>query len=145
MHTGQVGVGRYSLQFGPARDVIVDYLSERQPVMDYTSLEDLSRMLALHFWKNLELHSPGIESFHLTPEVAAAWKQRIQTKTAQRKESDGAVIDVASPRRTVVQLISLVRAFYSTLPSRRPKTQAAGCLGRTLPDQPRGMHPQEAH
>ncbi|WP_328863950.1 site-specific integrase [Streptomyces virginiae] len=116
VHTGQVGVGqlvdRYSLQFGPARDVIVDYLSERQPVMDYTSLENLSRVLALHFWKNLELHNPGIESFHLTPEVAAAWKHRLQTKTAQRKQSNGSVIDVVTPRRNVVQLMSLVRAFY---------------------------------
>jgi len=51
-------VDRYALQCGPVRDLIVDYLSERQPALDYSSLDSLSRTLGLYFWKNLETHHP---------------------------------------------------------------------------------------
>ncbi|WP_338895118.1 hypothetical protein WBG99_04700 [Streptomyces sp. TG1A-60] len=75
-HSGQVGVvelvDRYQLKCRPVRDLIVDYLTERQPSLDYNSLEDLSRTLALHFWANLEKHHPGIDSLRLASEVAAA-------------------------------------------------------------------------
>ena len=59
---GQVSVAqlvdRYALQCRPVRDLIVDYLTERQPAMDYTTLEGLSRILAFHFWKTLETAQP---------------------------------------------------------------------------------------
>jgi hypothetical protein len=35
-------VGRYHLQCRPVRGLIVDYLRERQPAVDYTSLKMLS-------------------------------------------------------------------------------------------------------
>jgi len=43
-------VDRYRLQCKPVRDLIVDYLRERQPAMDYTSLKMLSYYLAKRFW-----------------------------------------------------------------------------------------------
>ena len=37
--------------------------------------------LGLLFWKDLETHHPGIDSPDLAPDVAVAWKQRMQYRT----------------------------------------------------------------
>ena len=113
---GQVSVAqlvdRYALQCRPVRDLIVDYLTERQPAMDYTTLEGLSRILAFHFWKTLETLSPGIDSLRLAPDVAAAWKQRVKVKVTQRRQPDGTVVEVTSPRANAFDLLTSVRSFY---------------------------------
>ncbi|MGI8448290.1 MAG: tyrosine-type recombinase/integrase [Streptosporangiaceae bacterium] len=75
-------IDRYDLACHPVRDLLVDYLSERQPALDYTSLMGLANHLGLRFWKDLEEHHPGISSLDLAPDVAAAWKQRARTKPA---------------------------------------------------------------
>ena len=59
----------------------MDYLRERQPGLDYNSLRALAYYLGKRFWKDLELHHPGIDSLHLPAEVAAAWEQRLRTQT----------------------------------------------------------------
>jgi integrase len=114
--TGQVSieqlVDRYQLRCGPIRDVIVSYLAERQPVLDYNTLEQLSRILALHFWKNIEDHHPGADSLRLPPQIAAAWKQRCRTKTARRRQQDGTMTEIISPRINITELLTQVRAFY---------------------------------
>jgi hypothetical protein len=71
--------GRHQLACQPIRDLLVDYLRERQPAMDYGSLEQLARRLGM-FWADLEAHHPGIDSLHLSAEVADAWKQPMRTK-----------------------------------------------------------------
>ncbi len=38
------------LQCKPVRDLLVDYLKERQPALDYASLDSVSRSLAGLFW-----------------------------------------------------------------------------------------------
>ena len=73
-------VDRYRLQCRPVRDLLVDYLAERQPALDYTSLKGLAYYLAQRFWADLEQHHPGIDSLHLSGDVADAWKQRQRTK-----------------------------------------------------------------
>ncbi|MER7469004.1 site-specific integrase [Streptomyces sp. NPDC097981] len=118
-HSGQVTVAelvdRYELRCRPIRDLIVDYLTERQPSLDYNSLESLSRTLASHFWANLEKHHPGIDSLRLAPEVAAAWKERSRTKTTVRRLPDGSSVEVTSPRTNAFALFTDVRAFYLDL------------------------------
>ncbi|MFJ9900509.1 tyrosine-type recombinase/integrase [Streptomyces sp. NPDC091280] len=118
-HSGQVSaaelVDRYKLRCRPVRDLIVDYLTERQPSLDYNSLEDLSRTLARHFWADLERHHPGIGSLRLDPEVSAGWKKRCRTKTTVRRLPDGTSVEVASPRTNVINLLTTVRAFYLDL------------------------------
>jgi Phage integrase family len=118
-HSGQVSVAelvdRYRLRCRPVRDLIVEYLTERQPSLDYNSLEDLSRTLALHFWSNLEKHHPGVDSLRLDSEVVAAWKERCRTKTSVRRLSDGSTIEVTSPRTNAFALLTTVRAFYLDL------------------------------
>ena len=80
LSAGQL-VDRYDLACRPIRDLLVDYLRERQPGIDYKTLTGLATALALRFWKDLENHHPGISSLRLLPDVAAAWKQRVQTRT----------------------------------------------------------------
>ena len=52
-------VGRYRLQCKPVRDLLVDYLRERQPALDYASLDAISSSLAGRFWARIEALSPG--------------------------------------------------------------------------------------
>ena len=42
-------IDRHQLTCRPIRDLLVDYLRERQPAMDYASLEQLARRLGM-FW-----------------------------------------------------------------------------------------------
>src|SRR6202022_2133854 len=53
-------VDRYRLQCKPVRDLLADYLKERQPALDYASLDSVSRSLAGLFWARIEVLSPGI-------------------------------------------------------------------------------------
>jgi integrase len=52
-------VDRYKLQYRPIRDLLVDYLRERQPALDYTSLKNLAYYLAQRFWADLGHHHPA--------------------------------------------------------------------------------------
>ncbi|MFI1349559.1 tyrosine-type recombinase/integrase [Streptomyces lydicus] len=108
-------VDRYQLKCRPVRDLIVDYLTERQPALDYTSLEGLSRNLAQLFWADLERHHPGIKSLRLTPRVATAWKERIKTKTQPKRQPDGSYVEITSPRKSAISVLNTVRAFYLDL------------------------------
>jgi hypothetical protein len=56
--------------------------AERQPSVDYTTLRSLARVLGRMFWRDLELHHPGISSLNLPAAVSAAWKERIRTREA---------------------------------------------------------------
>ncbi|MFD9478804.1 tyrosine-type recombinase/integrase [Streptomyces nojiriensis] len=113
---GQVSVeelvDRYRLQCRPVRDLIVDYLTERQPSLDYTSLEGLSRNLAQLFWADLERHHPGIDSLRLTKQVATAWKERIRTKTRRKRQPDGGYIEITTERQSAISVLNIIRAFY---------------------------------
>ncbi|MER6854041.1 tyrosine-type recombinase/integrase [Streptomyces flaveolus] len=105
-------VDRYHLQCKPVRDLIVDYLSERQASMDYNSLKLLSTNLGRLFWADLEHHHPGIDSLRLSPEVAAAWKSRLVVKTVRKRGTDGNVTEVTAPRTSAPSVMMAVRAFY---------------------------------
>lgn len=50
----------------------MDYLRERQSSLDYASLHKLSYTLGRLFWRDLEIHHPGIESLHLLADIATA-------------------------------------------------------------------------
>jgi integrase len=73
-------IDRYDLACRPVRDLLVDYLRERQPGIDHSTLTGLAGTLGLWFWKDLEDHHPGISSLKLPPDIAAGWKQRIQAR-----------------------------------------------------------------
>jgi hypothetical protein len=98
------------------RDLLVDYMHERQLTVDYTSLRALAFGLGKLFWKDLEDRYPGINSLHLAPKVAAAWKQRLSMKKTRTKDANGQVIETEVPRVTFgVNYLAMVRAFYLDL------------------------------
>ena len=110
--TAEQLIDRYDLACRPVRDLLVDYLRERQPAVDYTTLRNLSVVLAWAFWKDLENHHPGIDSMRLAPDIAAAWRQRLQTKTTQTADPSGTIAETRAPRMAAADYLARVRAFY---------------------------------
>jgi hypothetical protein len=107
-------IDRYQLACTPVRDLLADYLQERQPALDHRSLDTLAQQLGRNFWQDLERHHPGIASLHLPPEVAAAWKQRLRTKTPAARTADAAA-QPTGPRLTSRHTLLAVRALYLDL------------------------------
>jgi hypothetical protein len=61
-------VDAYGIESQPIRDLLVEYLTERSPELDHTSLRSVARNLCRLFWRDLEIHHPGIDSLRLAPE-----------------------------------------------------------------------------
>jgi hypothetical protein len=120
--TGQQSVealiDRYRLRCRPIRDLIVDYLRDRQPAVDYVSLRELAYVLGRLFWADLEHHHHGIDSLRLPREVAAAWKQRIMVTTTTTTTPTGEVVTVTKPRANAKSCLFTVRAFYLDIAQR---------------------------
>jgi site-specific recombinase XerD len=97
-------VDTYNIRNGPVRDVLIRYLDERRPGLDFSTLRSMTSVLVGQFWADIEHHHPGIDTLHLPAEVVEAWKQRLQVLKR---------IDVAGqPRRGVREIFTTVRAFY---------------------------------
>jgi integrase len=96
-------VDRQGVTCRAVREVFIQYLRERAPALDYSSLSHLAYCLGKCFWADLERHHPGIDSLRLSPEMAEAWKARA------RRLADG------RPRRNLHTLLLAVRAFYLDL------------------------------
>ncbi|MGH3738189.1 MAG: tyrosine-type recombinase/integrase [Micromonosporaceae bacterium] len=105
-------IDRYGIACRPIRDVLVAYLQERQPMLDHTTLQNLAFSLGALFWRDLERHHPGIDSLHLSPEVAAAWKQRLMTKTRRTAGPSGQTTEIRETRAGGLHNLAAVRAFY---------------------------------
>jgi hypothetical protein len=108
-------IDRYPIANQPMRNLLVDYLKERQPAVDYTTLVGLSYELVRCFWLDLERHHPGIESLHLPREVATAWKQRLQTRCKMTTTRTGEKAEVTVERLSYLDTLATVRAFYLDL------------------------------
>jgi hypothetical protein len=108
-------IDRYRLVCRPVRDLLVDYLRERQPALDYNSLTALAATLGKLFWQDLERHHPGIDSLRLPVEVAHAWKQRLRTMTKAVTTAAGGRTEVAVARASYEDTLTRVRALYLDL------------------------------
>ncbi len=108
-------IDRFDLACRPVRDLLVDYLCERQPALDYSSLRALAADLGNVFWKDLERHHPGIDSLHLPAQVAAAWKQRLRTRAKTVTTTAGEKTTLTVERVGYRQCLTPVRAFYLDL------------------------------
>src|SRR5664280_2800568 len=97
-------VNSYNLRCCSVRDVLVRYLDQRRPGMDYASFRGLITSLVKLFWADIEQHHPQVESLHLSPEMAEAWKQRVQVVSA--------VDGTTRPRRHYMATLVRVRALY---------------------------------
>ncbi len=108
-------IDRYHLKCRPIRDLLVDYLRERQPMLDYGSLKSLACNLGMLFWQDLERHNPGIGSLHLPAGVAGAWKQRLRTKPETIISPAGEKTQTQVPRLNYWECLIPIRAFYLDL------------------------------
>ena len=105
-------VDRYRLRCTPVRDLIVDYLRERQPALDYASLDATCRTLAGLFWSKIETLAPDIDTIRLPPQIARQWKEDLATKTRTITTPDGRRVELTSPRLNATDELLRVRAFY---------------------------------
>jgi Phage integrase family len=101
-------VDGYGIECGPVRDLLVEYFSERAPELDHTSLRSIARNLCRLFWRDLEIHHPGIDSLRLPPQVAQAWKERL----AFIRDADGQPV---RPRINYRSELVFVQAFYEEI------------------------------
>jgi len=108
-------IDRYQIVCRPVRDLLVDYLRERQPALDYTSLQSLSYYLGRQFWADLEAHHPGIETLRLPREVADGWKRRLRTITKATTNPHGTTNPGTVARINYRECLTPVRAFYLDL------------------------------
>lgn len=108
-------IDRYKIECQPVRDVLVDYLRERQMAMDFSSLQRTAYLSGKLFWADLEAHQPGIDSLKLSREVAASWKKRVMTRSRTSTAPNGEQIQRTSARLDGRSVFSAVRAFYLDL------------------------------
>ena len=100
----------YGIECREVRDLLVAYLRECQAGLDYSTLRVLSSKRCMLFWRDLELHEPGISSLALTNAQARGWKERLlhieydprKTRLGQRRQDPNTILIA-------------VRAFYADL------------------------------
>ncbi|WP_064444956.1 site-specific integrase [Rhodococcus sp. YH3-3] len=106
-------IDHYAIKCRPIRDLLVDYLRERQPVLDYGSLMQLAWMLGKLFWADLEEHNPGIDSLRLSADVADAWKHRLRSVRTTKAGAAGA--KSTGVRLGYQECLTPIRSFYLDL------------------------------
>ncbi|MDT0453791.1 tyrosine-type recombinase/integrase [Streptomyces hesseae] len=97
-------VAQRQIQCPGVRDLLIRYLNERRPGMDFSSFRQLTSTLASTFWADIERHHPGIGTLDLPPEVADAWKARLAFTSGTKGPK--------RPRRGRLEVLGRVRAFY---------------------------------
>jgi len=83
-------VDRHGIAKGQIRDLLIRYLDERRPSMDYGPFHQLVVVLVGNFWADIEAHHPGIDTLHLASEVVEAWKERLRLVTPPERDYAGA-------------------------------------------------------
>ena len=101
-------VDGYGIECRPVRDLLVEYFTERAPELDHTSLRSIARNLCRLFWRDLEIHHPGIDSLQLPAQVAQAWKERL----SYIRDAGGQPV---RPRINYRSELVFVRAFYEDI------------------------------
>jgi len=102
-HSAATLVDRYGIPASGVRDLLVDYLQEIQPAMDYSSLEGLAYRLARLFWWEILQINPGQSDLALSAEVVTAWRERLALTLDGR------------PRREVHSILFAIRGMYRDL------------------------------
>jgi len=97
-------VDTYNIRCKRVRDVLVRYLDERRPALDYNSFTSLASKLVGTFWSDIERHNPGIDTLRLPEHVAADWKRRLKTVSG-RNGGD-------RPRKDYLAILICIRSFY---------------------------------
>ena len=108
-------VDRYPIACRPIRSLLVDYLKERQPAIDYVTLRNLTYQLVKCFWVDIEQHHRGIDTLNLSREVANSWKLRLRTRNKASTTGTGEKVDLDVERLSYLDTLATVRAFYLDL------------------------------
>lgn len=96
-------VDRYGIPASGMRDLLIDYLEEVRPGMDYGSVESLAyRLVRLFWWEVLQINPTQVD-LSLTRDVATTWRERLALTTT------------GAPRRETHSTLLAVRAFYRDL------------------------------
>lgn len=98
-------VDAYNIQSTAIRNVLVRYLDERRPGVDYGSFRGLVRELVGVFLADIEAHHPGIDTLLLPDDVVDGWKQRIVTYVHSKSGE-------VNERRGRIAVMMRVRGFY---------------------------------
>lgn len=102
-HSVATLVDRYGIAPSGVRDLLVDYLNELKPGMDYASLSGLAyRLVRLFWWEILQIN-PSQADLRLDPHTIATWRERLAVT------SDG------RPRREIHSILFAIRALYRDL------------------------------
>ncbi|MGW4366991.1 tyrosine-type recombinase/integrase [Nocardia takedensis] len=97
-------VDTYKIRSPRFREVLIRYLQERQPALDYNTIRGMLADLAGAFWLDIEGHHPGIDTLDLSDDIAEAWRQRLGTQLTR--------LGRPRPRSRQFDILTLVRAFY---------------------------------
>jgi integrase len=100
-------VDAHGIQGRNVREVLIRYLDERRPALDYSSFQNLIGDLVGLFWCDIERHHPGLDTLHLPDEVAESWKERLHVVSTK----DGGT----RPRKNRLAVLICVRALYRDL------------------------------
>ncbi len=102
-HSAATLVDRYGIPASGVRNLLVDYLEEIKPGMDYSSLEGLAyRLVRLFWWEILQIN-PDQTDLALSAEVVTAWRERLALTLDGR------------PRREVHSILFAIRGMYRDL------------------------------
>ena len=101
--TVQEMVDRYPIRHAGVRELLIAYLQRRQPEVDYSTLDNLSRHLASHFWATIEKLAPDQADLRIDGELYRQWREQV----AVRADGKG--------RREFEPILRAIRAFYADL------------------------------
>lgn len=96
-------VGRHGIADEQIRELLIRYLDERRPALDYSTFRGLVARLAGAFWADIERHHPGIDTLNLPRTVADAWKERLRFPQGGGSRPT---------RQRQIDVLITVRAFY---------------------------------
>ena len=99
-------VDRYDIRHQGVRQLLLDYLARREPEMDYSTLDQLSRSLAGLFWAKIEALAPGQPDLRIGAELYQRWREALGTHQDGRKQ-----------RQEFECILRAVRSFYTDLHS----------------------------
>jgi hypothetical protein len=97
-------------------------------------------LLGKLFWADLEAHHPGIDTLKLPRDMAAAWKQRVMTRTRTTRTGSAEADTTVSARLDGRSVLTAVRAFYLDI-AEWADDPPMGAVGSAQPGQrERGIH-----
>lgn len=103
--------------------------------LDYTSLNSRARGLAGLFWSRVETLAPGIDTLHLPPDVARAWKDDLRSITRTAVDAAGRSANNFAPKELQRQSVASARVLSRPRALGRRRSVPLGAVGGALPDQ----------